>query len=118
MSPLTAIPSTMTGALSQLDMVTPDVMPLNPAEIAKPAGISSTQPSGDSFSTMLGKMVGEVNAEQSTAAQSVAGLQGGQPVPLQHAVISMEEANISFQLMVQVRNHLLDAYQEIMRMQF
>jgi len=29
----------------------------------------------------------------------------------------MEEANVSFQFMVEVRNRLLDAYQEIMRMQ-
>jgi flagellar hook-basal body complex protein FliE len=29
----------------------------------------------------------------------------------------MEEANVSFQLMVEVRNKLLDAYQEIMKMQ-
>jgi flagellar hook-basal body complex protein FliE len=32
-------------------------------------------------------------------------------------MIAMEEANVSFQLMVEVRNHLLDSYQEIMRMQ-
>lgn len=107
----------MTGAMSRMDMVTPDVMPLNPTDIAKPSEISSTQPSGDSFSSMLGKMVSEVNNEQSQAAQSVAGLQSGQAVPLHKAVISMEEANVSFQLMVQVRNHLLDAYQEIMKMQ-
>lgn len=107
----------MTGAMSRLDMVTPDVMPLNPADITAPSEISPAQPSGDSFSTMLGKMVSEVNADQATAAQSVSGLNGGQPVPLRQAVISMEEANLSFQLMVQVRNHLLDAYQEIMKMQ-
>jgi len=116
MSPLSAIPS-MTGAMSRLDMITPDVMPLNPAELAKTTEISSTQPSGDSFSSMLGKMISEVNTKQSVAAQSVAGLQSGQPTSLPHAVISMEEANVSFQLMVQVRNHLLDAYQEIMKMQ-
>ena len=32
-------------------------------------------------------------------------------------MISMEEANVSFQMMVEVRNKLLDSYQELMRMQ-
>jgi flagellar hook-basal body complex protein FliE len=32
-------------------------------------------------------------------------------------MISMEEASVSFQLMVEVRNRLLDSYQELMRMQ-
>jgi flagellar hook-basal body complex protein FliE len=44
-------------------------------------------------------------------------LQSGANVPLHQAVISMEEANVSFQLMVEVRNRLLESYQEIMRMQ-
>jgi flagellar hook-basal body complex protein FliE len=44
-------------------------------------------------------------------------LQAGGDVSLHQAVISMEEANVSFQLMVEVRNKLLDAYQEIMKMQ-
>jgi len=47
----------------------------------------------------------------------VSALQSGQTVPLHQAVIAMEEANVSFQLMVEVRNRLLDSYQEIMRMQ-
>ena len=42
---------------------------------------------------------------------------GGQNVPLHQAVIGMEEANVSFQLMVEVRNRLLEAYQEVMKMQ-
>ena len=32
-------------------------------------------------------------------------------------MVAMEEANVSFQLMVEVRNRLLDSYQELMRMQ-
>jgi flagellar hook-basal body complex protein FliE len=44
-------------------------------------------------------------------------LQSGGNVPLHQAVIAMEEANVSFQLMVEVRNKLLESYQEIMRMQ-
>jgi flagellar hook-basal body complex protein FliE len=66
---------------------------------------------------MLGQMVSEVNGKQNISAQAVGALQSGQTVPLHHAVIAMEEANVSFQLMVEVRNRLLESYQEIMRMQ-
>jgi flagellar hook-basal body complex protein FliE len=62
-------------------------------------------------------MVSDVSAQQNMSAQAVGALQGGQNIPLHQAVIAMEEANISFQLMVEVRNRMLDAYQEVMRMQ-
>jgi len=104
--------------MSGLDMLsrTPRVAPaeINPAELSE---ISQAQPSSGSFAGMLGKLVSDVNAKQNAAGSAVAALQAGQNVPLHQAVIAMEEANVSFQLMVEVRNKLLESYQEIMRMQ-
>jgi flagellar hook-basal body complex protein FliE len=76
-----------------------------------------TQPASESFSSVLGRMVEEVSAQQGAANNAVAALQSGQNVSLHQAVIAMEEANLSFQLMVEVRNKLLESYQELMRMQ-
>ncbi|MCX6885028.1 MAG: flagellar hook-basal body complex protein FliE [Verrucomicrobia bacterium] len=77
-----------------------------------------TKPAGEaSFSNVLSQMVGEVNAKQSTASQTVQDLQAGNNVSLHQAMIAMEEASVSFQLMVEVRNRLLESYQELMRMQ-
>lgn len=88
------------------------------SELGASQGVGAAQPAGgDSFATMLSNMVSDVNAQQNTATQTVNALQGGQNIPLHQAVLSMEEANVSFQLMVEVRNRLLEAYQEIMRMQ-
>ena len=83
------------------------------------AATSATEPSSaqSSFSSMLGQMVQDVNSKQNVAAQSLQDLQSGQNVSLHQTMISMEEASVSFQLMVEVRNRLLDSYQEIMRMQ-
>ena len=61
--------------------------------------------------------MGEVNDKQAAAADAVAGLMSGKNVTLHQAMISMEEASVSFQMMVEVRNKLLDSYQELMRMQ-
>ena len=72
---------------------------------------------GASFSDVLGNMVREVSAKQSAASSAVEGVMAGENVPLHQAMIAMEEASVSFQLMVEVRNKLLESYQELMRMQ-
>jgi flagellar hook-basal body complex protein FliE len=123
MSPLSAIPSTTYnfGNMPGLDAVRPNAMPTPeiqaPTPLGQPGEINPAQPSGDSFGNVLGKLIQDVNAKQNAATAAVDGLQSGQPVPLHQAVIAMEEANVSFQLMVEVRNKLLDSYQELMRMQ-
>jgi flagellar hook-basal body complex protein FliE len=123
MLPINAITPAAAGVLPNAGMITPDTTPLPstgiqmPEELTEPFGTAAAQPASDSFSSMLGQMVSEVNAQQNVSAQAVSALQSGQNVPLHQAVIAMEEANISFQLMVEVRNRMLDAYQEVMRMQ-
>ena len=83
--------------------------------------ISTPQPQavqgGRSFSDFLGQMVQDVNAKQGVASSAMEGVLTGQNVPLHQAMIAMEEASVSFQLMVEVRNKLLESYQELMRMQ-
>jgi flagellar hook-basal body complex protein FliE len=75
------------------------------------------QPCETSFGGLLSQMVREVNTKQSVAAQALQDLQSGHNVSLHQAMIAVEEASISFQLMVEVRNRLLDSYQELMRLQ-
>lgn len=78
---------------------------------------AGAKPANASFSGMLGQLIQEVNAKQNTAAQALQDLQSGRSGSLHHAMIASEEASVSFQLMVEVRNRVLDAYQELMRMQ-
>ena len=70
-----------------------------------------------SFERTLASLVHGVNDKQTAAGDAVRGLTSGQNVSLHQAMISMEEASVSFQLMVEVRNKLLESYQELMRMQ-
>ncbi len=84
---------------------------------ANPLSQTGTHPQTAGFENLLGNFVREVNGKQMAAADTVTGLLSGQNVPLHQAMISMEEANVSFQLMVEVRNKLLEGYQELMRMQ-
>jgi flagellar hook-basal body complex protein FliE len=114
MSPVSSIPSFSSSLLQQMGRIQGN----NNDVGAIPSALPSTTPTdSNSFSSLLGKMVSEVNAQQQTAGQTVNALQSGANVPLHQAVISMEEASVSFQLMVQVRNKLLESYHEVMRMQ-
>lgn len=70
-----------------------------------------------SFAGVLERMVNEVNNKQLAAGQSVHDLQNGQTASLHQTMIALEEASVSFQLMVEVRNKVLESYQELMRMQ-
>jgi flagellar hook-basal body complex protein FliE len=95
--------------LQQLNSVSSDT-PLQSSSSVSSSG-------GANFSNMLGDFVNDVAAKQAAAGSAVTGLLSGQNVSLHQAMISMEEANVSFQMMVEVRNRLLDSYQELMRMQ-
>src|SRR5690348_3650166 len=121
MVPISALPPILqshgirpAGEVGGADFTTPLQAPpgLRPSEEA-----GAVQPAGESFANVLGRMVTDVNGHQVAANEAVAALQSGQNTSLHQAVIAMEEANLSFQLMVEVRNKLLDSYQELMRMQ-
>jgi flagellar hook-basal body complex protein FliE len=100
---------------------------ISPSELKQLGSINSDTPlqtstpvssgSGANFENMLGGFVNEVAQKQAAAGGAVSGLLSGQNVSLHQAMITMEEANVSFQMMVEVRNRLLDGYQELMRMQ-
>ena len=87
------------------------------AENPSSMSITQTGNAGSAFSDMVGKLVSEVSVKQAQAGQAWQGVLSGQGVPLHQAVIASEEAAVSFQLMVEVRNKLLESFQELMRMQ-
>ena len=123
MLPLSAIPATMpaNGIVPRAELAPPEMLRSPGVDGATPIGqpgeVAPAQSSSDSFGSMLGRMVEEVNSKQNVASDAIQSLQSGGNVSLHQAVIAMEEANVSFQLMVEVRNRLLESYQEIMRMQ-
>jgi flagellar hook-basal body complex protein FliE len=99
---------------------------ISPAELQQLGSINSdtqfqtssvSSSGGANFENLLGGLVNDVAQRQAAASHAVTGLLSGQNVSLHQAMISMEEANVSFQMMVEVRNRLLDSYQELMRMQ-
>jgi len=70
------------------------------------------------FSSMLKSAIDEVNGAQMDAKQMSRQFEtGDSEANLQDVVLSLQKASLSFQTMVQVRNKLVSAYQEVMNMQ-
>ncbi len=69
------------------------------------------------FKKALGKSVEELNRLSNEADLRVQEMLTGEK-DIHEAMIAMEKAGISLRLMIQVRNKILAAYEEIMRMQF
>ena len=70
------------------------------------------------FAALLKSAVDEVNSAQLDAKQLTREFETGDPdANLQDVVLSLQKASLSFQTMVQVRNKLVSAYQEVMNMQ-
>lgn len=91
-------------------------IPLSELEkLAAGQGVAAAQPG--EFGNVLDRFVNDVNSRQIHAATTMREMMAGGDVSLHQAMLAMEEASVSFQLMVQVRNKLLESYQEIMRMQ-
>ena len=102
---------------ADLDQLAKNVSVDQAPTVGRVGGTDSTFGGTDTFSSLLGDLVNGTTQKQATATDAVNGLYAGQAVPLHQAMIASEEASISFQLMVEVRNKLLESYQELMRMQ-
>lgn len=70
---------------------------------------------GKGFDDIMQEAMGKINQVQADAEKAVKELtSGGDPT---QAIIAIEKADMNFQLMVEVRNKLISAYEEVMRMQ-
>ncbi|MBX3095687.1 MAG: flagellar hook-basal body complex protein FliE [Fimbriimonadaceae bacterium] len=75
------------------------------------------QQGGSDFGSMLMDAIHEVNGSQAEARELQNAMMAGRPVELHDVMIAMEKAGTSMALTMQIRNKLLEAYQEISRMQ-
>lgn len=70
-----------------------------------------------SFEELLNNSIDEVNRLHKEADRAVMELATGNEKDIHNTMIALEKAGVSFRLMMQVRNKIVSAYQEIMRMQ-
>ncbi len=82
----------------------------------KDAGEKSSGPDSPSFASAIKEFIETVNDNQATAAEKVTAVVEGRSESISEAMATMEESRISFQLLIEIRNKLLDSYKEIQRM--
>ncbi|HRT27963.1 MAG TPA: flagellar hook-basal body complex protein FliE [Syntrophales bacterium] len=90
----------------------PALTPVEPGKAEKEGSGTQTP-----FGTVLKKTIKDINDLQIKADQAIAKVEVDNSASIHEAMIALEKADISFKAMMQVRNKIIEAYQEIMKMQ-
>jgi flagellar hook-basal body complex protein FliE len=93
------------GAIGNISAL-PKLSPISPAD------------TGGSFSDVLSGALHQVNQLNGGAEQQISSLLKGGNSDMSAVMIAVEKADVAFQLMMQVRNKIVSAYQDIEKMQF
>lgn len=83
-----------------------------------PTGPSKTEGGGSGFQSVLRNAVDQVEQMHTDAQQQVGEMAQGNRQDVHNVMIAVEKADVAFQLMMQVRNKIVNAYQEVSKMQF
>lgn len=75
------------------------------------------QDAGPSFADLFRRALGDASALEEDAKNAIAAFLRGEPVELHQVMAASEEAAISLELLVEVRNKLTEAYRTIMNLQ-
>lgn len=88
-----------------------------PGTLTPTGGDSTSVAPGKGFGNMLDGLASMVDTKEAQAQSLTNQVMLGQTGQLHQSVIAMQEASVALSLMVQVRNKLVESYQELMRMQ-
>ena len=98
--------------LSQFPALTPST------EVGrKPAAAGQGAAGGADFGDILKQALQDVDTAQHTSEQEARNLMSGETTDMHTAILAVQKADVSFQMMMAVRSKLIDAYREVMRMQ-
>ncbi len=98
----------------------PPMLPLNPVSGSAKLGQGSGAPGSEeglAFGDLLKQALQEVNKASGQAEEEARNLMTGESADMHTAMLAVQKADLSFQMMMAVRSKLIDAYREVMRMQ-
>ncbi len=95
--------------------ILPVNLPVAPVLDPKPASVSGG--AGGEFQAAFADAISKVNAFQQNAHQSVDRFLNGEGDEVHRVALAAQQADLSFQMFLAVRNKVVSAYQEVMRMQ-
>lgn len=105
-----------------VDTTRASTLPTAASALAAPAGFAMpvappTGAAAGSFSGWMSSELAQVNHRLVASEQGLQRLAAGESVSLHEVMMRAEEARLSLALMAQVRNRLVESYQDILRMQ-
>lgn len=95
---------------SVADLRTPAILP---GQYAPPPTLASSPTQGSEFRDMLLRSIEQVNAMQQQANQAVEALAAGQELSPAEVLVAVQKADLAFRLMMQIRNKLVQVYQDL-----
>ncbi len=102
--------------MSAINAITSVSQPTATNRVAEQKGAEKSPESEGTFVDALSGFVGDVNDLQSRAGELQRQLIAGEGPDLHQVLITSEQAGIAFELLLEVRNKLVEAYQQLMRM--
>jgi flagellar hook-basal body complex protein FliE len=101
-----------------IDQVLGELRSMSALASGQPASNPAEVSGAPDFAELLKQSIDQVNqVSQDAQAKQTAFQSGDSEANLQDVMVSLQKASLSFQTMVQVRNKLVTAYQEVMNMQ-
>ncbi|MBI5095103.1 MAG: flagellar hook-basal body complex protein FliE [Candidatus Hydrogenedentes bacterium] len=97
------------------------IAPISPQRVdidpRTPRAAVPTNAPAKPFKEVLAESIGEVQRLQTEADTNIKKLVSGQLTDPSEVMVAVEKADVAFQTMMTVRNHIVAAYEEVMRMQ-
>jgi flagellar hook-basal body complex protein FliE len=93
------------------------ILPVSSTSVSDLISAASSAPkSSGSFKDVLTAAVGQVESSGKTASDAVSSVLNGETEDLHTAILATQRAELTFEMFMQVRNKVVGAYQEIMKM--
>lgn len=87
---------------------------IQPGQLRPGADVPGAKPSdGPDFKDMLKEQIAQVNELQRDAKEAVEDLAAGRRDDLEGVILATEKADVAFKMLLQVRNKVMDAYEEV-----
>jgi len=91
------------------------IQPVSIPELSRPTASPASQPGA--FQNVFDNVIGGIEQARNDAAGKIEGFVSGENEEVHTAVLATQKAELTFELGLQVRNKVVQAYQEIMKMQ-
>ena len=97
--------------------IVPITSPSAMTSLAPVAMPGSAAKASDAFGTILSNAIGSVESQRQQSQQSIEKLLSGEGGELHEVALDAQKAQLSFEMFLQVRNKMVQAYQQVMQMQ-